>query len=118
MAISATMRARGLRRRQTDAESVFWSRVRNRQLDGAKFKRQVPIGRFVADFACYEARLIVELDGGQHDAQSARDIERTQAIEGLGYRVVRFWNNDVLSNIDGVLDALRAELARSSGSKP
>ena len=100
--------ARKLRRASTDAESRLWSRLRSRQLDGAKFVRQFPIGPHVADFACRSARIAIELDGGQHT--EAVDAPRTEVIESFGYRVIRFWNNDVLENTDGVLEAIRQEL--------
>ncbi|RUT30123.1 endonuclease domain-containing protein [Arsenicitalea aurantiaca] len=106
-----TRRARALRLNSTDAEAKLWSRLRNRQLCGLKFVRQHPVGRYVADFACRERDLIVELDGGQH-ADSASDEVRTAALAEHGYRGVRFWNNDVLENIDGVLEAL-AEAAEA-----
>ena len=103
--------ARKLRRVSTDAENRFWAAVRARQLNGAKFRRQFPVEGFVADFVCLEARLIVEIDGGQHNA-SAADAARTKALEAAGYRVLRFWNNDVLANLPGVLEALSAALTR------
>jgi very-short-patch-repair endonuclease len=95
--------ARHLRRRQTDAERQLWFRLRDRRLAGLKFKRQVPIGGYVVDFLCADARLIVEIDGGQHQTQSRADASRTATLEKIGYLVVRYWNNDILSNIDGVL---------------
>ena len=100
--------ARKLRRASTDAENRLWHHLRARQLEGAKFKRQFPIDRHIADFACPAAHLVVELDGGQHS--KAVDAERTAAIEASGYRVIRFWNNDVLENTDGVLEVIRNEL--------
>lgn len=100
--------ARKLRRASTVAERRLWSHLRSRQLDGAKFVRQFPIGGFVADFACRHAGLAIELDGGQHS--EAADAPRTQVIESFGYRVLRFWNNDVLANTDGVLESIRREL--------
>ena len=96
--------ARRLRKEPTRAERKIWSRLRDRRFLGLKFKRQVPIDRFVVDFACLEANLIVELDGGQHAEQVLADAGRTQVLESLGYLVLRFWNNDVLTNIDGVLE--------------
>lgn len=84
----------------------MWQRLRARQVAGAKFVRQYPIGPHVADFCCRETRLVIEVDGGQHGA--AADAARTRAIEAAGYVVLRFWNNDVLANMDGVL----AEIAR------
>jgi len=100
--------ARKLRRRSTDAENRLWYHLRGRRFEGAKFTRQFPLGPYVADFACRAAHLVVELDGGQHS--EAADANRTRAIEGFGYRVIRFWNNDVLENIEGVLDVIRNEL--------
>ena len=103
--------ARRLRRTMTDAESLLWSKLRGGKIYGAKFRRQVPIDRYVADFLCKELNLVIEVDGGQH-AESTQDRLRDQAMIAAGYRVLRFWNNDVLRNIDGVLDAIRHELAR------
>jgi very-short-patch-repair endonuclease len=95
----------------TDAERKLWFALRDRRLAGTKFRRQVPIGPFIADFACYDARLIVEVDGGQH-SESLSDERRDQWFSANGFRVLRFWNNDVLTNSDGVLqrvvDAVRA----------
>ena len=106
MSYAKLNQARRLRRNQTETEKIFWSRVRNRQLEGFKFKRQYPIGHFVVDFLCFEARLVIELDGGQHDERRAADLNRTQKIEAVGYRVVRFWNNDVNENIEAVLNSV------------
>ena len=103
-------RAQHLRREMTDAERKLWSVVRNRQLEGAKFRRQQPIGPFIADFVCQEHRLIVEADGGQH-AASMSDERRTAFLEEKGYRVLRFWNNDILGNLDGVAEAIAAALS-------
>ena len=95
-------RARRLRREATGVERILWSRLNNRQLGGHKFVRQEPIGPYVADFVCREARLIVELDGGQH-ADSLRDTVRDDFLVLNGYRVKRFWNDEVRQNLDGVL---------------
>ncbi|WP_292685479.1 endonuclease domain-containing protein [Novosphingobium sp.] len=92
----------------TDAEKRLWSHLRGGQL-GERFTRQHPIGSFVVDFACRSARLAIELDGGQHSGNSDDDA-RTRQIEARGYRVIRFWNNDVLQNTDGVLIVIRQEL--------
>jgi very-short-patch-repair endonuclease len=100
--------ARKLRRSSTDAEQRLWYYLRDRRFEGAKFVRQFPIGAYVADFACRAAHLVVELDGGQHSVAS--DSERTLVIERFGYRVIRFWNNDVLQNTEGVLQTIRNEL--------
>lgn len=103
-------RARRLRRDQTDAEALLWSRLRDRRLDGWKFRWQAPVDRYIVDFLCVDAKLVIELDGGQHTATT--DEARTRVIEACGYLVIRFWNNDVLTNMDGVLltivDAMRA----------
>jgi very-short-patch-repair endonuclease len=96
--------ARRLRRNQTDAERVLWFRLRDRRLDGLKFKRQVPIDKYVVDFCCAEARLIIELDGGQHATRD--ESNRTAVLEAMGYLMLRFWNNDVLQNTDGVLEEI------------
>jgi len=100
--------ARKLRQNQTEAEKRLWSNLRARQLEGIKFVRQYPIGPFVADFASRSLRLVIELDGGQH-AENPADEARTRQIEALGYRVIRFWNNEVLSNLPGVLDVILRE---------
>jgi very-short-patch-repair endonuclease len=102
--------ARRLRANQTDAETVLWNRIRNRQVDGHKFVRQVPILGYICDFVCRERRLIVEVDGGQHN-ESAADVIRDRRLTEDGYRVLRFWNNDVLGNIEGVLTAIQIELS-------
>ncbi|HET7021622.1 MAG TPA: endonuclease domain-containing protein [Xanthobacteraceae bacterium] len=101
-----TAPARRLRRNQTDAERLLWFRLRDRRLDGWKFKRQVPIERFVVDFFCADAKLIVELDGGQHAHNTERDADRTRVLEAMGYLVLRFWNRDVMQNMDGVLEEI------------
>lgn len=98
-----------LRRDRTDAEDRFWQAVRNRQLDGFKFRFQHSLWPYVADFACLEAMLIVELDGGQHG--EVRDARRTAFLEAKGFRVLRFWNHDVLENLEGVLTVVGAVLA-------
>lgn len=108
----AARAAKTLRTTMTDAERKLWSRLRNRQLRGCKFVRQLPIGPYIADFACREADLVIELDGGQH-AESERDTLRTQELARHGYAVLRFWNNDVLNNMDGVLTSLVEHLAKA-----
>jgi very-short-patch-repair endonuclease len=100
--------ARKLRRSSTDAEHRLWYFLRGRRFDGAKFVRQFQIGPHVADFACRELHIAIELDGGQHSPEA--DAPRTQVIEGFGYRLIRFWNNDVFENTEGVLEAIRQEL--------
>jgi very-short-patch-repair endonuclease len=90
----------------TDAETRLWYHLRAGRFLGHKFRRQVPIGDYVADFLCEARRLIVEVDGGQHRERAARDNERTASLEALGYRVVRYWNHDVLGNTQGMLEDL------------
>lgn len=106
--------ARGLRHRMTDAERALWRHVRGRRFRNWKFRRQHVIGDFIVDFVCLEARLIVELDGGQHVDRSLQDAERTRTLECEGFRVLRFWNDDVLIHIDAVLETILANLEQLS----
>ena len=110
MAERLTQIARVLRRKQTEEERKLWARLRDRRLNGLKFRRQAPCGPFVADFLCEEAKLIIELDGSQHaEHQNIRaDDERTQNLSHLGYEVLRVWNIDVKTNMAGVLDLIVA----------
>jgi very-short-patch-repair endonuclease len=108
-----TERARSLRQSSTDAERKLWYRLRSRQILDLKFVRQEPIGPYLVDFICREQRLIVEVDGSQH-ADSKSDKVRDQWLKDRNYRVLRFWNNDVMDNIDGVLEAI----ALGASSKP
>ena len=103
-------RARDLRDNRTDAERNLWSRLRDRQVGNAKFRRQHPIGLFIVDFCCVEKALILELDGGHHPEQQTADEHRTKVLEQYGYRVLRFWDNDVLGNQDGVLEKISEAL--------
>jgi adenine-specific DNA-methyltransferase len=103
-------RARNLRRHQTEAEGKLWRHLRNRNLAGFKFRRQHAIGSYIADFACLEKRLIVEVDGGQHVEQQKQDLVRTRFLEEQGFRVVRFWNHEVLIETEAVLEKIRWEL--------
>jgi very-short-patch-repair endonuclease len=106
---------RRLRRNKTEAEGLLWSRLRNRQLEGAKFRFQTQVGDFVPDFVCSDAMLIIELDGGQHGDQTEQDAARTLALQAAGYTVIRFWNNDVLANVNGVLEEVRLALINAKG---
>ncbi|WP_235964888.1 endonuclease domain-containing protein [Caenimonas soli] len=105
----AGVRARALRKGQTDAEALLWSRLRNRQVLDLKFRRQHPLGHYFADFACLEIRLVIELDGGQHNESAAADYDRVRAADmaALGFRTLRFWNNEVLNETDGVMEKIR-----------
>ncbi len=98
--------ARNLRRGQTAAEAKPWSILRNRQLEGLKFRRQRPIGGYIADFCCEELHPIIELDGGQHAERKDRDRVRTLALEDMNYTVLRFWNVDIAQGLDGVVDEI------------
>jgi len=110
--------ARRLRASATGAEVRLWQHLKRSPMLGSHFRRQVPIGPYIADFACMAARLVVEVDGSQHgrDAGLARDLERTQWLEQEGYRVIRFWNNDVTKNIRVVLEAIDVALYGSLDS--
>jgi len=99
-------RARELRSKQTDVEAKLWRRLRDRQVFGAKFRRQHPIGPYIVDFCCPTLRLIVELDGGQYAKQTVADESRTHFLESRGYRVLRFWNNQVMTQLDAVLEEI------------
>jgi very-short-patch-repair endonuclease len=99
--------ARTMRKESTNAERRMWARLRNGQLNGLKFRRQVPIGNAIADFVCYEHQLIVEVDGGQH-SENAYDKLRDAELTRRGFRVLRFWNIDVMRNTRGVLDTILA----------
>ncbi len=102
-----TKTARTLRKNSTDAEKILWYNIRAKQLEGLKFRRQEPIGRYVVDFVCFERNLIIELDGGQHAIDREKDIERDCWLKNEGFRVLRFWNNDVLNNLEGVIFKIR-----------
>jgi very-short-patch-repair endonuclease len=114
---AALKNAKHLRRDLTAAERALWSILRNSQLDGAKFRRQQPIGPFIADFVCQQARLIIEADGDQH-AENVNDRRRTAFLESKGYRVLRLWNNDILENLEGVADSILAALATPHPAQP
>jgi very-short-patch-repair endonuclease len=96
-------RARDLRSHPTEVEAKLWQALRGKHMMGHRFRRQQPIGVYIADFACLEAKLLVELDGGQHAEAITYDERRTAWLESQGYRVLRFWNNDVMHNMEGVL---------------
>jgi very-short-patch-repair endonuclease len=115
--IVMTHRARHLRRNSTDAELKLWYRLRSPSILGFKFVRQEPIGPYVVDFICRAQRLIVEVDGGQH-ADSKSDIARDQWLAHHRYRVLRFWNNDVMTNIDGILDTIAMALNAEANQSP
>jgi very-short-patch-repair endonuclease len=106
----ANQRARRLRSDMTDAEQALWRALRRRAIDGAQFRRQAPIGCYIVDFVCFERRLVVEIDGGQHADRMAEDQARTEWLGQQGFRVLRFWNNDVFLHLDGVLEKILEQL--------
>ena len=103
-------RARQLRRNPTDVERLLWQKLRLWQVDGSKFRRQQPVGRYIVDFVCLEKRLIVEVDGGQHAHQGDYDKERDSWLREQGFVVLRFWNNHLLENINGVMEMITENL--------
>jgi len=105
-------RARALRKNQTDAEKLLWKHLRNRQLNGYRFRRQVPMGRYIVDFTCASLKLVIELDGSQHMSNTDYDERRTQYLTTQGYKVVRFWNNELLHHTDSVLEAITLTLSQ------
>jgi very-short-patch-repair endonuclease len=111
--------ARKLRKSMTDAERLLWSKIRNEQL-GVKFRKQVPIGRYIVDFYSYQCHIAIELDGSQHLDQVEYDTVRTAFLAGDGITVLRFWNNEALSNIDGVVGVILAavDAAKPSPTQP
>jgi very-short-patch-repair endonuclease len=108
-------RARGLRKNATEAEKLMWRALRE-NFPSAKFRRQVPIGPYYADFFSFSMKLVIEVDGGQHGEAQDYDARRTTFIEAQGYRVIRFWNNDVLGNTEGVMEAISLSLREREGA--
>lgn len=102
--------AKNLRKRATDTENCLWKFLRNRRLEGFKFRRQEPIGRYIVDFINYERKLVIEVDGGQHAASKEKDIKRDEWLKSQGYEVLRFWDNEVLKNREIVLGIIREKL--------
>ena len=112
--MSNTSRARRLRKDPTDAERMLWSILRMRQVPGHRFRRQAPIGPYVVDFVCFENKLVIEVDGGHHAEQADHDAARTAWLESRGFRVMRFWNNEVLEEINAVREAIWLEAGKGS----
>jgi very-short-patch-repair endonuclease len=106
--------SRSLRKRQTDAENLLWKHLRRKQLEGFKFRRQHPIGNYIVDFVCLEKQLILEIDGGQHAIEIDKDRDRDKWLIAEGYRILRFWNNDVFENLTGVLETIRLNCLNQS----
>ena len=102
--------AKNLRGKATNTENYLWLFLKNRQLEGVKFRRQEPMGRYILDFVSYERKIVIELDGGQHAENKKKDKERDAWLNSQGYEVLRFWDNEVLKNKDGVLESIRQKL--------
>lgn len=107
--------ARVLRGRQTDVEKLLWSKLRSKRLNGHKFRRQEPIGVYIVDFVCFERKLVIELDGAQHNSDEGRhsDLQRTEWLKSQGFTLLRFWNNEVNNNLDGILQVIHIALTRA-----
>ena len=110
--------ARTLRRQQTRAEQLRWSRLRNRQLEGCKFRRQQVIGPYIVDFLSVQPKLIIEVDGGQHAERVLQDAQRTEYLQRLGYQVLRYWNDPVLREVEAVMESIRAALMEIPSPPP
>jgi very-short-patch-repair endonuclease len=102
----------------TDAERCLWARLRQKQIGGFRFRRQQLIGPYIVDFFCPAASMIIEVDGGQHDERQADDAARTAWLNGRGYRMLRFWNNEILGNIEGVLETVDRALREDPPPQP
>jgi very-short-patch-repair endonuclease len=110
-----TNNARSLRQNQTDVEFLLWQKLRGRQVLSYKFRRQFPIDPFIVDFCCLDLKLVIELDGSQHFEQSRSDIARTQILAQRRFKVIRFWNNDVIDNIEGVMEKIYLVILEITG---
>ena len=106
--------ARNLRKNSTEAEKILWQRLKNKQLEGFKFRRQQIIGRYIVDFVNFERKLVIELDGSQHAVEKEKDWKRDHWLQAQGFEVLRYWNNEVFENIEGVLEVIREKLLAPS----
>ncbi len=113
-----TARSRELRRNATEAERKLWPYLSARKLNGVRFNRQFPVGQFICDFVSREMRLVIELDGGQHAIAAEYDTRLTRFLQTQGYRVLRFWNNEVIDNMEGVLTVIRDTLDNMPSPSP
>ena len=104
-----TTNSKKLRNNLTDSEKKLWSHLRRRQINESRFRRQHPIGKFIVDFVCLEKKIVIEIDGVQHNENIDYDLKRTKWLEDEGYKVIRFWNNEVLKNIESVLEVIYKE---------
>ena len=107
--MKSSTKARSLRNNLTDSENKLWSHLRRRQINESRFRRQHPIGKFIVDFVCLEKKIVIEIDGVQHNENIDYDLKRTKWLEDEGYKVIRFWNNEVLKNIESVLEVIYKE---------
>lgn len=114
MSVNLTQTAKELCRNSTDAEQLLWKLLKAKRLDGSKFRRQEQIGRFIVDFVCYERKVMVEADGGHHALEKEKDEERTAWLNSLGFTMLRFWNNEILSDIEAVLEVIRRQCGGDS----
>jgi very-short-patch-repair endonuclease len=103
--------AKNLRRRSTDAERLLWRHLRGKQLAGYKFRRQEPLGDYIVDFVCFSKKIVIEVDGGQHAIEDDNDLKRDNWLQEQGFKVLRFWNTEVLANIEGIIETILRELA-------
>ncbi|MFH1336921.1 MAG: endonuclease domain-containing protein [Candidatus Zixiibacteriota bacterium] len=102
-----TQIAKKLRKKSTHAERLLWRHLKAKQLEGYKFRRQEPIGNYIVDFICFEKRIVIELDGSQHQTEKDKDRKREQWLKRQGFKVLRFWNNEVLNNMEGVYQVIK-----------
>jgi very-short-patch-repair endonuclease len=107
MSTSLTNYAKRLRKNSTRAEAILWNKLKARQMEGIKFRRQQPIDNFIVDFVSFEKRIVIELDGGQHKLDKNKDSERDRMLTESGFKVLRFWNNEIFENLNGVLEVIR-----------
>lgn len=110
--------AKNLRKNSTKVESLLWSRLRARRLQGIKFRRQQPIENFIVDFVSFEKRIVIELDGGQHKMNKEKDNERDRFLANNGFTVLRFWNNDIVENLEGVLEVIQKNVCNELSPSP
>ena len=110
--------AKELRKRSTDSEKLLWRHLRLGQLEGLKFRRQQPIDNYIVDFVCFKKRIIIEVDGGYHSEEKEKDGKRDNYLRRQGFEVLRFWNNEVLTNIEGVLEMIRGHCLKHPPHNP
>ena len=114
--MSRISRARQMRRQSTDTERALWAKLRDRRMMNCKFRRQFPIGRYIVDFVCHQYNLVIEIDGGHHAEQQDYDAVRTEWLKSQGFDVIRYWNNDVLTEMESVLESIGDALKKRGAS--